>query len=394
MTRYVIVGAGEAGTRAAAALRDAGEGEVLLLSEEPVPPYERPPLSKPDDEHGFRKPVAVDLAGIELRLSTRVVAVDRAEGRLETEAGERIAYDRLLLATGARPRRLAVAGASRALVLRTLADAEAIDARVRAGARATIVGAGLIGLELACTLRRRGLEVAVVELAPRALGRAVPAELAERLVARHERQGVRFLFGTEIAAIEPAGVRLADGNLLAAEIVVAAIGVEPETALAATAGLPCANGILVDSTLRTADPSIWAAGDCAAIDHPRYGRVRFENWRMACDQGAFAGRVMRGEGGTFAALPWFWSDQWDLSLQIVGLCDPARCAVHRSLGADGLVRFELDGTGRLEAAAALGPAALIGREIRLAERLIERAVACPSDLLADPGADLRRLLRG
>lgn len=394
MTRWVIVGAGEAGTRAAAALRDAGERSVLLLSAEPVPPYERPPLSKPDREQGIRRPVGVDLEGVELRLSTPVRALDRAAGRLETESGERIAFDRLLLATGARPRRLACDPEGRALYLRTLADAERLYERAASARRVAIVGAGLIGLELACTLRRRGLEVTVVELAPRALGRAVPAELAERLVARHEAEGVRFRFGARLAAVEPAGLRLAAGELVPAELVLAAIGVEPETGLAEAAGLPCANGVLVDSALRTADPAIWAAGDCAAVDHPRYGRVRFESWRMACEQGTFAGRAMRGEAARFAALPWFWSDQWDLSLQVAGLCDPGRAAVHRRLDGDGLVRFELDAEGRLAAAAALGPAERIGREIRLAERLIERAVACPPDLLADPGADLRRLLRG
>lgn len=394
MTRYVIVGAGEAGTRAAAALRDAGERAVLLLSEEAVAPYERPPLSKPDPEHGIRRPVAVDLAGIELRLATRVAAIDRTAARLETEAGERIAYDRLLLATGARPRRLAGDPRRRALVLRTLADAEAIYARARAGGRAVIVGAGLIGLELAAELRRRGLEVNVVELAARALGRAVPAELAEHLVERHEREGTVFRFGVGVEAIEEEGVRLADGTFLEADLLLAAIGVEPETGLAEAAGLPCAHGILVDARLRTADPAIFAAGDCAAVDHPRYGRVRFESWRMACDQGAFAGRAMRGEAATFEALPWFWSDQWDLSLQVVGLCDSARRAVHRPLPEGGLMRFELDADGGLQAAAALGPASVIGREIRLAERLVARAAISPPEHLADPKVDLRRLLRG
>lgn len=393
MTRYVIVGAGEAGARAAAALRDAGERAVLLLSEEPVPPYERPPLSKPDPENGIRKPVTVDLAGIELRLATRVVAIDPAAARIETEAGERIAYDRLLLATGARPRRLTSDPRRRALVLRTLADAEAIYARAREGARAVIVGAGLIGLELAVELRRRGLAVNVVEIAPRALGRAVPAELAERLVERHEREGTVFRFGVGVETIEEEGVRLFDGTFLDADLVLAAIGVVPETGLAEAAGLPCANGILVDARLRTADPAIFAAGDCAALDHPRYGRIRFESWRMACDQGAFAGRAMRGEAATFEALPWFWSDQWDLSLQVVGLCDPTRWAVHRSLPEGGLLRFELDAEGRLQAAAALGPASVIGREIRPAERLVARAAICPPELLADPKADLRRMLR-
>lgn len=394
MTRHVIVGAGEAGIRAAATLRAAGEREIVFLSAEPIAPYERPPLSKPPDpEHGLLRPIGVDLSGLDLRLASAVRAVDRRARTVELATGECLSYDRLLLATGARPRRLACPGGDRALCLRTSDDARAIHARAEPGARAVIVGAGLIGLELAATLRARGLEVCVVELAPRALGRAVPAELADRLVERHRLEGVRFRFDAHLEAIGAGAVQLAGGPSLPADLVVAAIGVEPATELAEAAGLACANGILVDSSLRTSDPAIFAAGDCAAVDHPRYGRVRFESWRMACDQGALAGRTMRGEAGEFTALPWFWSDQWDLSLQVVGLCDPQRQAVHRALGSAGLVRFELDPTGRLAAAAALGPAGPIGREIRLAERLIERGAVVPPTTLADPEADPRPFLR-
>ncbi|MEJ5233090.1 MAG: FAD-dependent oxidoreductase [Geminicoccaceae bacterium] len=394
MTRYVIVGAGEAGIRAAASLRAAGEREIVVLSAEPIAPYERPPLSKPPDpDRGLLRPIGVDLSGVELRLGCSARAIDRRARTVELATGERIPYDRLLLATGAKPRRLACPGGDRALLLRSSDDARAIHARAEPGARAVIVGAGLIGLELAATLRVRGLEVCVVELAARALGRAVPAELAERLVERHRAEGVLFLFGARLEAVEAGAVRLADGTRLPADLVVAAIGVEPATELAEAADLACANGILVDSSLRTSDPAIFAAGDCAAVDHPRYGRVRFESWRMAGEQGRLAGRTMRGEAGELTALPWFWSDQWDLSLQVVGRCDPQRQAVLRALGSPGLVRFELDPTGGLAAAAALGPAGPVGRAIRLVERLIERGAVVPPSTLADPEADLRPFLR-
>jgi 3-phenylpropionate/trans-cinnamate dioxygenase ferredoxin reductase subunit len=393
MTRHVIIGAGEAGLRAALALRDAGETDVLLLGAETPPPYERPALSKPDASAGHHKPIAADLAGIDVRLGSAVAAVDRSAARVLLQDGGTIAYDRLLLATGARPRLLPSDPGGVALTLRTLAHAEAIYGRARPGAAAVIVGAGLIGLEMAAELRRRDLAVTVLEAGPRVLGRGVPAEVAAVIAARHAAAGVDIRVDQRIEHVEPGAVHLSDGVSLPADLVVAAVGVVPDVDLAEASGLACGNGIHVDARLRTSDPAIFAAGDCAAVDHPRYGRVRFETWRNACDQGAHAARSMLGAEEPYAALPWFWSDHHDLGLQAVGLHDATRRAVRRNYPGGGFLRFELDDAGRLAAAAGVGPGTTVAKDIRLAEMLIARGAAPDPAALADPDANLKAALR-
>lgn len=393
MTRHVIIGAGEAGLRAGLALRDAGETDIVLLGAETPPPYERPALSKPGGTVGHHKPIAADLAGIDVRLGSAAAAVDRAAGRVVLQDGGAIAYDRLLLATGARPRLLPSDPGGVALILRTLDHAEAIYARAQQGTAAVIVGAGLIGLEMAAELRRRGLAVTVLEAGPRVLGRGVPAEVAAVIAARHAAAGVDIRVDQRIEHIEPGAVHLAGGESLPTDLVVAAVGVVPDTDLAAAAGLACGDGIHVDARLCTADPAIFAAGDCAAVDHPRYGRIRFETWRNACDQGAHAARSMTGSQEPFAALPWFWSDHYDLGLQAVGLHDASRRAVRRDYPAGGFLRFELDEAGRLAAAAGVGPGATVAKDVRLAEMLIARGVAADPAVLADPFANLKAALR-
>lgn len=396
MTRCIVVGAGEAGTRAAVALRAAG-AEVVLLGAEPDAPYERPPLSKPDGEAVTLRPIAADLSGIDVRLGCRVAGLERPSQTVLLEDGTRLSYDRLLLATGATPRLLPGDPDRRALPLRTRADAEAIFARARPGARAVIVGAGLIGLELAAVLVRRGVAVTVLEAGPRALGRVLPAEIAAAVADRHHAEGVDLRFDVRISSVAPSGaitvVTLDGGERLTADLLVAAIGVFPDTALAETAGLPCANGILVDAGLRTADPAVFAAGDCAAVDHPVYGRFRFETWRNACDQGALVARAMLGEDVSFAVHPWFWSDQYDLGLQAVGLHDSSRCSIRRDLPAGGVLLFELDDDGRLRAASGLGPGTAVARDVRLAELLIDRAARPSPAALADPATSLKSLLK-
>lgn len=393
MTRHVIIGAGEAGLRAALGLRDAGETDVVLLGTERLPPYERPALSKPDVTTGHHKPISADLTGIEICLGAAVAAIDRPSGRVVLRDGGTIAYDRLLLATGARPRLLPSDPGGVALTLRTLDHADAIYDRVKLGSAAVIVGAGLIGLEMAAELSRRGLPVTVVEAGPRVLGRAVPAEVAAVIAARHVAAGVDIRVDQHIEYIEPGAVHLSGGVSLPADLVVAAVGVVPETDLAEAADLACGNGIHVDARLRTADPAIFAAGDCAAVDHPRCGRVRFETWRNACDQGAHAARSMMGAEEPFAALPWFWSDHYDLGLQAVGLHDATRRAVRRDYPGGGFLRFELDEAGQLAAAAGVGSGTTVAKDIRLAEMLINRGAAPDPATLADPSANLKAALR-
>lgn len=398
----LIVGAGEAGTRAALAARAAGHaGAVTLVGEEPHAPYERPPLSKPAADGAAR---AVEIAsrerlaaaGVDYLEGRRATAIDRAARRVRLGDGTALGYTRLLLAAGARARRLPAAldPEGRARTLRTRADAEAIYAAADGARRAVLVGAGLIGLELAAVLRARGLEVTVLEAGERALARAVPAAHAERLVARHRDAGTRLVFGTRIERVDAEGVTLADGERVAAELVVAAIGAAPETALAESAGLAVGDGVHVDAALATSDPAVLAAGDCAAIDHPRHGRLRLEHWQGAVEQGELAGRALAGESIRYEAVPWFWSDQHELGLQVAGLPDARDVVVERRLDGDASVLFGLGADGRLGWASGLGPGNAVAKTIRLASLLIARGVAPDPAALADPKANLKGLARG
>jgi 3-phenylpropionate/trans-cinnamate dioxygenase ferredoxin reductase subunit len=392
MTRHVIIGAGEAGLRAAAALRDVNQNVTLIGAEDWVP-YERPALSKPDATGEVFKPIAVDLAGIDARFGVTVAQNDRSARVVVLADGTQLPYDRLLLATGATPRRLPFDPDGHALTLRTLSDARAILSRALAGDKAVLIGAGLIGLETAAELTRRGMSVTVLEAGPRALGRALPADVAEVVSDRHREAGVTLRFGVGIGSVDADGVTLTDGSKLTSDLTVCAIGVTPETALAEAAGLSCANGILVDARLATTDPAIFAAGDCAAVDHPRYGRFRFETWRNACDQGTLAARSMLGQDAVFDALPWFWSDQFDLGLQTVGLHEPSRRAIRRDLSQGGWIRFELDGAGTLVAACGIGPGNAVAKDIRLTEKLIEKGAVVAPEFLADSTANLKSALK-
>lgn len=396
MNGIVIIGAGEAGTRAAFALREAGfSGPVTLAGTEPHLPYERPPLSKPLDGAVQMKPIcsaeALEAAGIDYLPGMPVVQIDTARRHLLLGDGRTLAYDRLLLATGARPRRLACPGAEGALDFRTFADAAAIFSRAEAAASVAIVGGGLIGMELAAVLRGKGIAVSVVEAAARPLGRAVPARFAARLHARHAEEGVRFHLGQGIAEITPDAVLLADSTRVPADIVVSAIGVVPDTGLAEAAGLATGNGILTDAFLRTSDPHVFAAGDCAAVSVAGGGHVRFESWRNARSQAETAARNMAGASEAFAAIPWFWSDQYDLGLQVAGLPQPGHDCILRPAG-EGELEFYLDG-GRLVAAAGLGPGNSLAKDIKLAEMLIATGISPDPAALADPAVNLKALLK-
>lgn len=396
----VIVGAGECGTRAALALRQAGhDGPVILLGAEPHPPYERPPLSKDAILAEVPAPKAVGgsgrlaEAGIDFRPSSTVVGIDRAARRVLLDGGA-VAYDRLLLATGARPRPLAGADGPNVAMLRTLDDALRIRAALGPGRHLAVVGGGFIGLELAASARRLGAEVTVVEALPRLLGRGVPAEIAAVLHERHLAEGVRFHFAARIAGIGETGVTLADGGLVPADLVVVGIGAVPNTGLAAAAGLAVDNGIAVDATLATADPAIVAAGDCCSFPHPLYGgrRLRLESWRSAQEQGTLAARNMLGAGEPVSAVPWFWSDQYDLTLQIAGVAEGAATQIRRQAAADAFVLFHLAADGRLLAASGIGRGNAVAKDIRLAEMLIARRARPDPAALADAGSNLKRLL--
>lgn len=303
---HVIIGGGEAGTRAALTLRERGAQNITLIGDEPGLPYERPPLSKPEGEAVVIRPIATDFSGIHTRFGERATAIDRSRQQILTQTGEAVPYDRLLLATGAQPR-----NPWSVPVLRRHDHATTIFESIRPNVRAVVVGAGLIGLELAAEFAKRRAQVTVVEAAPSALGRAVPADLAEVLVDRHRMEGVEIVFSARLNEVTQTRVLLDDGRVIDADLVVAAVGAVPDTALAEAAGLKCENGIHVDAGLATDDPNIFAVGDCAAVDHGLYGRVRIETWRNARDQGILAASAMLGEPVQFNALPWFWSDQYD-----------------------------------------------------------------------------------
>lgn len=404
MNPMVIVGAGECGTRAAFALREAGwSGEVVLIGDEPGLPYERPPLSKPGADGAVRRGIcdaeALAAARIHYRPGLRVEAIERTTRRLRLQGGETLAYERLLLATGAQPRALSCPGGETALPLRTHADAMRLFQACGPTAKVVVIGAGLIGMELAAVLREQGAAVTVVEAGPRALGRAVPEAIAQRLQDQHSAAGVDLRFNVGVRAIEGGQVLLADGTALPADAVVAAIGVVPDTRLAEAAGLAVDNGIVVDAALATADPHIFAAGDCARFACARSGQtLRLESWQNARAQAEHAARAMLGATDAFDAVPWFWSDQFGLGLQIAGWPDAQRPLQARQVDDAGTTLWfqqagPADGSGALSAVCGLGPGNRVGKDIKLAQRLIERRTPVSADALADPAVSLKSLLK-
>ena len=403
----VIVGAGECGARAAVALRENGyDGAITLIGEEAHLPYERPPLCKeamtgPDAPLAKTIVAAEKLAEYDIRFigSSPASGIDRAGKTVRLAGGREVSFDKLLIATGSVPRRLPQAGSSpRIAYLRTFDDALAIRARLRQGCRVAVIGGGFIGLELAASARKRGVEVTVIEAQPRILMRGVPADIARTVHALHTGKGVEILCGDDIAKIEEDGdairIRLAGGRVVEAELAVVGIGAVPAAALAEGAGLAVENGIAVDERLRTGDPDIFAAGDCCSFPLSIYGgrRVRLEAWRNAQEQGALAARNMLGAEESHAAVPWFWSDQYEMSLYIAGLSDEGREVVRRDLGENAFILFHLAGDGRLVAASGVGPGNAVARDIRLAEMLIARRARPEISELASPEVKLKKLL--
>src|SRR5439155_19717055 len=263
------------------------------------------------------------------------------------------------------------------------------------GKHLVIIGGGFIGLELASSALARSCKITVIELAPRILMRGVPHILAEKLDRRHRNAGVDLRIGTGLASIAAGHVELVDGSRIDCDCIIAGVGAIPETTLAAAAGLAIDNGIRVDKHLCTNDPDIFAAGDCCSFAHPLYGhrRIRLEAWRNAQDQGTLVAKNMIGIPSPHDAVPWFWSDQYELTLQIAGLADEGTTNVVRPLGEDTEIHFHLAQDGRLVAASGLGPNGAIARDIRLAEMLIaKRSAPAPHDL-ANPDVKLKSLLK-
>jgi 3-phenylpropionate/trans-cinnamate dioxygenase ferredoxin reductase subunit len=397
MSHFAIIGAGECGARAAFALREKGfSGHITLVGTEPVAPYERPPLSKDGlAQAGDPKFVATAAryqeAGIALLTGVTAAAIDAADRKVTLSNGDVLAFDKLLLATGAaaRPFPATSATGARIRTLRTHADAMALHDALRPGQRLVVIGGGFIGLELAATARKLGADVSVLEGLPRVLKRGVPEEIAEVITRRHRMEGVSVRCGEAIAALEEdakgARVILSNGETVDADLILVGIGAAPNTALAQAAGLAIDNGIAVNERLETSVPDIYAAGDCCSFPLALYGgrRVRLESWRNAQEQGTLAAANMLGANEAISAVPWFWSDQYDLTLQISGLADGATTTLRRDLGDDAFLLFHLDETGRLLAASGIGHGTAVARDIRLAEMLIAaRAHPAPEALTA------------
>ncbi|AHK45905.1 putative ferredoxin reductase MocF [Ensifer adhaerens OV14] len=406
MNRIVIVGAGECGARAAFALREKGyEGDITLVGAEPHLPYERPPLSKEGLVGSLEPKFVADAeryqaAGIQVLTDTPVEAIDRNAKTVRLADGRQLSYDRLLLTTGARPRSLPGLSETSPLIrmLRTHTDAAAIRLKLAPGKLLAIIGGGFIGLELAGTARKFGADVVLLEGLPRVLSRGVPEEIAAVVAERHRLEGVDIRCNTRIAGIaereEKVEIQLADGDILVADLVVVGIGALPNTALAEAAGLAIDNGIAVDETLCTSDPDIFAAGDCCSYPLGHYGsrRIRLEAWRNAQDQGTLAAANLLGAAETIVSVPWFWSDQYDLTLQIAGLADGAVMTVRRDLGDSAFILFHLDASGRLISASGIGTGNAIARDIRLAEMLIAAGKRPDPQALGSIDTKLKALL--
>ena len=409
--RIVIIGSGQAGGRLAQRLApDSDALAATLVCREPHPPYERPPLSKGvllgttpfekcliwgEDDPAWRN--------VDLRLGVSVEAIDRKAKSVRLSTGDDLAYNTLVIATGSGLRRLSVAGSGLRGIhsLRSIEDALAIARSFGKSKRLVIVGGGFIGLEIAVSARMSGLETTVVEASDRLLARVVPAAIARRLAERHEAEGVTLRMGTMVERFVSNGrgaVRsavLSTGEVIPCDIAVVGVGVRAEEEIAVDAGLDVEVGIRVDASLRTEDPAIFAAGDVARFWHPLYDRhVRVEAWQNAEDHARVIAEIIRGEDAVCDTVPWFWSDQYDLSLQIAGLPRLGSSVVTRPLDDGAVILFHLGPSGRIVGATGLGLAGSIGRDIRVAQSMIAQHAHPDPAELRNPKVRLRALHRG
>jgi 3-phenylpropionate/trans-cinnamate dioxygenase ferredoxin reductase component len=400
----VILGAGHAGGRAAEALRAAGfAGPVTLLGNERHPPYERPPLSKDllsgkiAVERAYLKPPEFYAAqGITLRLGATAVAIDRAARRIGLADGSSLAYDRLLLTPGARPRKLAMPGGDgpRVHYLRDIEDCLALRRQLVHGAHLIVIGAGFIGLEGAAVARRLGCRVTVLELAPRPLARVAAPEIGAFFAELHRKEGVDLRTGLSAAAIvqspEAISVTSSDGETITGDALLIGIGAVPNVELAKAAGLPVEDGIVVDAWGRTPDPDIFAAGDATRHFNPLLGRsLRLEAWQNAQNQAIAVAKVMAGGTEPYAELPWFWSDQYEVNFQTAGTPERWTGLVWRGRPADGrFTVFYLDGDTPVAGATVNN-----ARDMRFVKQLVAQARPIDAARLGDPAVKLADLCR-
>jgi NADPH-dependent 2,4-dienoyl-CoA reductase/sulfur reductase-like enzyme len=414
-----IVGAGLAGVTAAGTLRETGyTGRILLIGDEPESPYDRPPLSKSvlvHDEYealvaahqpndiALRAPENIALRStdwyqthhIELLLGRRATALDVAAHELTFADGSSIHFDRLLLAPGARVRRLPAIeqGAVPHLYLRTLRDAVQLRRQLRPGCRVVLLGGGVIGMEVAASAILRDCDVTVAELAPRIMARALPADISEHVAAYHRSKGVKLKLGAEVAGPAPAatpGLLLRDGTVITADLIVIGIGVVPDVELASAAGLRCDNGIVVNEYCATSAPDVYAAGDAVFYPDSFFGRsMRSENWTHAQNQAAVAARNMLGSALPYQQIPYVWSDQYDLKIQITGRIDTEQQVMRGNQDANKFMLLHLH-DARVVGATGVN----MSRDINYAQRLIEARVVIDAAQLADPAFNLKKAAVG
>jgi 3-phenylpropionate/trans-cinnamate dioxygenase ferredoxin reductase component len=399
---HIIVGASLAGATAAATLREEGfDGRVVLIGAEEHRPYERPPLSKDylRGEAG-RDKLYVHPDGfyadhdLELRLGSTAVELDTSGRTLTLDDGDRLGYDRLLLATGAEPRRLSIPGAELdgVLYLRSVDDSDALRERLDAGGSVVVVGAGWIGSEVAASASQRGLDVTVIDPLSVPLERVLGAEMGAVYRDIHTDHGVRMLMDTGVAAFEGdrkvERVRTSDGSELECDFVVVGVGVQPRTGLGAEAGIAVDDGVVVDARLRTGADGVFAAGDVASAHHPLYGeRIRVEHWANALNQGPAAARNMLGRDAPYERLPYFFSDQYDVGMEYSGFARSwDRVVVRGDPAAREFIAFWMDGDRVLA-----GMNVNVWEVTDAIQRLIRERNAVDTGRLADPDVPLEEL---
>ncbi|GAB3448106.1 FAD-dependent oxidoreductase [Phycicoccus ginsengisoli] len=400
---FVVVGGGLAGAKSVEELRGRGfEGRVVLIAGEPHLPYERPPLSKDylKTGEGLDDAFVHDedwYAGhdVQVRTGTRVSAIDRDAHEVELDGGERLGYERLLLATGSSPRHLDLPGVDLdgVLTLRTIEDSDRLRAELRQGRRVVLVGGGWIGLEVASAAREAGAEVTVLEALDLPLVRVLGQRIAHVFADLHRDHGVDLRTGVTVDAIlgdggRVSGVRLGDGSVVDADVVVVGVGAAPNVGLAQQAGLAVDNGVTADAVGRTSDPDIFVVGDVANVEHPFLGRrVRVEHWANALNQPQVVVAAMLDQDGPEPELPFFFSDQYDLGLEYRGLGDP---------GDDVVVRGDLPGREFLafwlhDGVVTAGMNVNVWDVGDAVEALIRSRKAVDPDRLADPAVALENL---
>ena len=398
--RVVIAGAGHAAGQVVGSLRQHKfDGQIVLVGDEPHLPYQRPPLSKKflsgdlPAERLYVKPESFyDDPAISLQLDTPIAAIDREAKCLRIEDGDDVGYDKLVIATGSRVRRLPIEGADLKGVhyLRNIADVDGIRDGMDAGKKLVIVGAGYIGLEVAAVAQQAGLHVTVIEMADRVMSRVVSPETSDFYQIEHTNQGVRFRLSTGVSSLNGKkrvkSVSTSEGEDIPADLVVIGVGIQPNTELATNAGLDVDNGIVVDDHCRTGDPNIFAVGDCTSHPNAIYDRrLRLESVHNAVEQAKTAAANICGQDVAYAQVPWFWSDQYDLKLQIAGLSEGYDDVVIRGNPAERSFSCLYLRDGRLIAVDAINAP----RDFVQSKQLIADRAEIAKEKLADPATPLK-----